>query len=94
MMYAFFEMHGNPKPINSEFPELKTLSFDIEVRNPKGMPQAEEDPIIMISLSSNRGFQKVLSTKKSPLEFVETLKTEAHMLQRFVEIVKSENPIF
>jgi DNA polymerase I len=87
-----FEMHGNPKPINSEFPELKTLSFDIEVRNPKGMPQAEEDPIIMISLSSNRGLQKVLSTKKSQLEFVETVKTEAHMLQRFVEIVKSENP--
>jgi DNA polymerase I len=35
-----FEMKGEPKPIDSEFPELKTLSFDIEVRNPKGMPQA------------------------------------------------------
>lgn len=87
-----FEMKGDPKPIDSEFPELKTLSFDIEVRNPKGMPQAEEDPIIMISLSSNQGLQTVLSTKKSSLEFVETLKTEAHMLERFVEIVKSENP--
>jgi DNA polymerase I len=87
-----FEMKGDPKPIDSEFPELKTLSFDIEVRNPKGMPQAEEDPIIMISLSSNQGLQTVLSTKKSSLKFVETLKTEAHMLERFVEIVKSENP--
>jgi len=87
-----FEMKGDPKPIDSEFPELKTLSFDIEVHNPKGMPQAEEDPIIMISLSSNQGLQTVLSTKKSSLEFVETLKTEAHMLERFVEIVKSENP--
>lgn len=87
-----FEMNGEPKPINSEFPELKTLSFDIEVRNPKGMPQSEEDPIIMISLSSNYGLQKVLSTKKSPLKYVETIKTEAHMLQRFVEIIKSENP--
>ncbi len=87
-----FEMKSEPKPINSEFPELKTLSFDIEVRNPKGMPQAEEDPIIMISLSSNQGLQKVISTKKSDLEYVETVKTEAHMLERFVEIVKSENP--
>ncbi len=87
-----FEMNGEPKPINSEFPELKTLSFDIEVRNPKGMPQAEEDPIIMISLSSNQGLQKVISTKKSPLEYVETVKTEAHMLERFVEVIKSENP--
>ncbi len=89
---CIFEMNGDPKPIDSEFPELKTLSFDIEVRNPKGMPQAEEDPIIMISLSSNQGLQTVLSTKKSSFEFVETLKTEAHMLERFVEIVKSENP--
>ncbi len=87
-----FEMNGEPKPINSEFPDLKTLSFDIEVRNPKGMPQSEEDPIIMMSLSSNQGFRKVLSTKKSDLEYVETLKTEAHMLEKFVEIVKSENP--
>ena len=89
---CIFEMNDEPKPINSEFPELKTLSFDIEVRNPKGMPQAEEDPIIMISLSSNQGLQKVISTKKSHLEFVETVKTEAHMIERFVEIIKSENP--
>ena len=89
---CIFEMNGEPKPIDSEFPELKTLSFDIEVRNPKGMPQAEEDPIIMISLSSNQGFEKVLSTKKSDFKYVETVKTEAHMLERFVEIVKSENP--
>jgi DNA polymerase, archaea type len=87
-----FEMNGEPKPINSKFPELKTLSFDIEVRNPKGMPQAEEDPIIMMSLSSNQGLKKVLSTKTSTPDYVETVKTEAHMLQRFVEIIQSENP--
>ena len=87
-----FEINGEPEPVNSKFPELKTLSFDIEVRNPKGMPQAEEDPIIMMSLSSNHGLRKVLSTKNSELEYVETLKTETHMLQRFFEIVRSENP--
>jgi len=87
-----FEINGEPEPVNSEFPELKTLSFDIEVRNPKGMPQAEEDPIIMMSLSSNHGLRKVLSTKNSELEYVETLKTETHMLQRFFEIIRSENP--
>ncbi len=89
---CIFEIEGEPRPINSEFPLLKTLSLDIEVRNPKGMPQAEEDPIIMISLSSNDGLRKVLSTKKSDEDYVETLKTEAHMLQRLVEIIKSENP--
>lgn len=89
---CIFELEGNPKQVESGFPDLKTLSFDIEVRNPKGMPQAEEDPIIMMSLSSNHGLKKVLSTKSSDLEFVETLKTEAHMIQRFFEIVRSENP--
>lgn len=87
-----FEMKGEPEPIDSEFPELKTLSFDIEVRNPKGMPQAEVDPIIMVSLSSNHGLKKVISTKESELSYVETVKTESHMLERFADLVKSENP--
>lgn len=87
-----FEIQGEPRPVESEFPDLKILSFDIEVYNPKGMPQAEVDPIIMMSLSSNHGLEKVLSTKSSRLEFVETLKSEEAMLERFVEIVKSENP--
>ena len=90
---CIFELEGEPVQVESGFPDLKTLSFDIEVRNPKGMPQAEEDPIIMMSLSSNQGLIKVLSTKTSDdLEYVETLKTEAHMIQRFFEIVRSENP--
>lgn len=89
---CIFQMDGEPHPIESEFPELKILSFDIEVRNPKGMPQAEVDEIIMISLSSNQGLEKVLSTAESSLDFVETVKTEARMLERLVEIVKSENP--
>jgi DNA polymerase I len=89
---CIFELEGEPLQVESEFPDLITLSFDIEVRNPKGMPQAEEDPIIMMSLSSNHGLKKVLSTKGSDLEYVETLKTEAHMIQRFFEIVRTENP--
>ena len=87
-----FEIQGEPRPVESEFPDLKILSFDIEVYNPKGMPQAEVDAIIMMSLSSNQGLEKVLSTKSSGLEFVETLESEEAMLERFVEIVKSENP--
>jgi DNA polymerase I len=86
------ELKGNIRPINSDFPDLKILSLDIEVYNPKGMPNAEDDPIIMISLSSNQGLRMVLSTAESPLDFVETLKDEAEMLRRFVEIVEDENP--
>ena len=86
------ELEGNIRPIDSDFPDLKILSLDIEVYNPKGMPNAEDDPIIMISLSSNQGLRMVLSTAESPLAFVETLKDEAEMLRRFVEIVEDENP--
>ena len=86
------ELEGNIRPIDSDFPDLKILSLDIEVYNPKGMPNAEDDPIIMISLSSNQGLRMVLSTAESPLDFVETLKDEAEMLRRFVEIVEDENP--
>ena len=86
------ELKGNIRPIDSDFPDLKILSLDIEVYNPKGMPNAEDDPIIMISLSSNQGLRMVLSTAESPLDFVETLKDEAEMLRKFVEIVEDENP--
>ena len=61
---CIFQMEGEPRPLESEFPELKILSFDIEVRNPKGMPQAEVDEIIMISLSSNQGLEKVTFNRK------------------------------
>jgi DNA polymerase I len=87
-----FELEGEIRPISSDFPNLNVLSLDIEVYNPKGMPKSEEDPIIMISLSSNQGLQKVLSTAESPLDFVETVDSEAEMLRRFVEIVQEENP--
>lgn len=87
-----FQLQGKIKPISSEFPDLNVLSIDIEVYNPKGMPKAEEDPIIMISISSNQGLQTVLSTAESSLDFVETVENEAEMLKRFVEIVKTEDP--
>ncbi len=89
---SIFELKGEIRPINSDFPNLNILSLDIEVYNPQGMPKSEEDPIIMISLSSNQGLQKVISTAKSPLDFVETVDSEAEMLRRFVDIVQEENP--
>lgn len=89
---CIFKLEGEIQPISSEFPNLKTLSLDIEVYNPKGMPNSENDPIIMISLSTNYGLKKVLSTAKSSLEFVETLENEAAMIKRMVQIIEEENP--
>ena len=56
------------------------------------MPKVKEDPIIMISFSSNQGFQKVFSTKKSSSDFVETVPTEKELLKKFIETIKSLNP--
>ncbi|MDP3065381.1 MAG: DNA-directed DNA polymerase [Methanobacteriaceae archaeon] len=89
---CIFVMEQDPHLLESEFPELKILSFDIETYNPKGMPRAEEDPIIMISLSSNHGLRKVISTAQSEFDFVKTVATEEDILKTFVSYVKKENP--
>ena len=87
-----FKLEEKPVDTKKTLTRNKILSFDIEVYNAEGMPNAENDPIIMMSLSGNYGFDKVLSTKKSEKEYVETLETEKDMLKRFVEIIKEENP--
>ena len=46
----------------------------------------------MISLSSNQGLQKVISTARSSLDFVETVKNESEIIERFVEIIQKEDP--
>lgn len=89
---TIFEIEGKPKQKDGKIHRLKVMSFDIEVRNPKGMPDAKTDEIIMISLAGNFGLSKVLSTKESHLEYVETLKNEKEMISRFIEIVNIENP--
>lgn len=98
---CILQMENSPKALESTLPELSVLSFDIEVYNPRGMPQSDLDPIIMISFSSNQGFRKVLSTKNPPdssdpnglpLDFVEVVAHEKELLEKFVETVESENP--
>jgi DNA polymerase I len=86
------EMSEEPVLLESDFPELKILSFDIETYNPKGMPRAEEDPIIMISLSSNEGLRKVISTAQCDFDFVETVASEEDIIKEFIYTVKEENP--
>lgn len=89
---CIFEILEKPEHIETGKPDFKILSFDIEVRNPKGMPRSDKDEIIMISLASNSGFQKILSCKESSFDFVETLKDEKEMIKRFLEILNMQNP--
>ncbi len=89
---CIIELQNPPKHVKSDLHEFNILSFKIEVCNPQDRPNVREDPIIMISFSSNRGFQKVFSTEKSLHNFVETVPTERELIKRFVETIKSENP--
>jgi len=85
------KLSSPPKTIGSEFPELRVLSFDLEVYNPHGMPNSKNDEIIMIGVSSNFGVEKVISTKGEDLEFVETVESEKEMIKSFVDTVKNNN---
>ncbi len=89
---CILEIDGKVNEINGKIPDLKVMSFDIEVRNPKGMPSSDRDEIIMISLASNFGLQRVISTKESSFEYVETVEDEKTMIKRFSDIVNLENP--
>ena len=89
-------MRASSPPVRSggEVGELRIMSFDIEVYNPGGSPRVDRDPVIMISLSDNAGYRKVLTWKRhegSP-EYVECLGSEREMIERFVEIVRERDP--
>jgi DNA polymerase elongation subunit (family B) len=69
----------------------KILAYDIETDELK----LGKGEILMISLVTNQGFEKVITWKKdSKKKFVEKVKDEAELLERFVECVRKENPDF
>ena len=78
-----------------EYPQdFRILSFDLEVRNPHGMPNSDEDEIIMIGVASNFGINQVISTKTNSEDrddFVNQVESERDMIQEFVRIIKENN---
>ncbi|MEE1129827.1 MAG: DNA-directed DNA polymerase [Methanobrevibacter sp.] len=78
-----------------EYPQkFRILSFDLEVRNPHGMPNSEEDEIIMIGVASNFGVNQVISTKTNSEDkdnFVNQVSSEKEMIEEFVKIIKENN---
>lgn len=74
--------------------KFRIVSFDLEVRNPHGMPNSEEDEIIMIGVSSNFGINQVISTKTNSSDrddFVNQVEDEKAMIEEFVNIIKENN---
>ncbi len=82
------------KRIKDNVQDFRIATFDLEVRNPHGMPDAEEDEIIMIGISSNFGVNKVISTKNKTTgdcSFVEQVSSEKEMIQSFVDTIRDNN---
>lgn len=86
-----------PKTVSTDVSDFRMMSFDLEVRNPYGMPNPEEDEIIMIGIDSNIGIRKVISTKGNEFNndeemcFIETVDSEKEMIESFVKTVKDAN---
>lgn len=74
----------------SEPPKMDSMAFDIETYNPMGIPREEKDPVIMISYCGKK--KGVVTSKKSRRKYVETLKGEKEVIERFNSIVEEENP--
>lgn len=78
-----------------EYPrDFRILSFDLEVRNPHGMPNSEEDEIIMIGVATNFGINQVISTKTNSQDrddFVFQVASEKEMIEEFIKIIKDNN---
>jgi DNA polymerase I/DNA polymerase-2 len=71
--------------------EFKVLAFDTEFIEENG-----KSKLIMLSLISNHGLKKVLTSQtweKQP-SYVESVKNEKEIIERFLEIVKELDPDF
>jgi DNA polymerase I/DNA polymerase-2 len=79
-----------PLKINKEA-KLRVLAFDIEMAEENG-----EEKIIMISFVDNHDFKKVITQWKGEKtsKHVELVIDEKSLLERFVQIIKEQNPDF
>jgi len=66
---------------------LRTMSFDIETYNPKGMPRPEKDEVIMISYEVE-GKARVITSKKIDRKFCIVCDDERAMIKRFLQDIE------
>ncbi len=81
------------KKILSSYPssiKLEKMAFDIETYNKNLSSNPKKDPIIMISYSD--GNARIITYKKTDLEYVDTVKDEKEMLLHFFEVLSKKNP--
>lgn len=70
--------------------QLRTMAYDIETYNPKGMPRPDKDEIIMISYEFG-GKRHVITSRKTERDFCIVCKDEREMIKKFLDAVKEND---
>ena len=72
----------------------KIMALDIETYNPIGNPRPTKDPIIMVSVSTNYGLNKVITWKKFDCDkdYVEFVDSEIDLLKKIKQVIQKEKP--
>lgn len=66
------------------------LAFDLEVYNPRMIPRPREDPILLISVATNRGLVEVLANEGTTPEG--TKRGDKALLEKFLALLRREDP--
>jgi len=82
----------NKTLVDNKIPDLKTVSFDIEVYCERE-PSPEKDPIIMASFSSKTE-NLVISTKEFKHDKLEVVADEKELIKRIIEVLKGYDVIY
>jgi len=85
--YQIDKVYEAKKPPTSTgettFPELRTMAFDIECYNPRGVPIPDRDPVIIISVVTNNGIKK---------QFLADDHKDKELIEEFVNFIKDFDP--
>ncbi|MEM4133620.1 MAG: DNA-directed DNA polymerase [Candidatus Micrarchaeia archaeon] len=77
---------GNIMDVNS----LNSLTFDIEVYNPHGIPREDEDPTLIISYANDKTAEAI-TWKNGKTENVLIVKDEREMIEKFCDLIEEKD---
>lgn len=98
---AQYLLHSGKTMLKGLTPETAhRMQFDIEAYREDGFPDAEVDPIIVMSMTDNRGWKKVLYVERDwggytfdiPSTVYDRFQTEEEMLRGFIQYINRRDP--
>ena len=92
---ADFVISSNKIEVEGEhFEKTKIMAIDIETYNPKGSARPSKDPVLMISISTNHGLNRVITWKKfdGAQKYVKFVDSEVGILEELQNVIEKERP--